>query len=463
MSRHRSRRQTGRAVGQRRLAPPARRGPDPGRRLRPAWSRRVTVEAPRAAHRARRAGRRSTPCSTSRSTARATRRSSRSSSATRCAARSATSTSSRSTSNDEITVSRAVAPRGRGTRASHDGGLVDPPSTRIEVVMHAAQHPRRVRRRHQRDADRTPSSASATSRCRRVSPRPATPTWPSSPCSRAPASSSRAVEEAVEGEAAEGERPRAKAQAPRPPRLPNPATTPATDRRAVGDGAVRRRAGRHAVRLARRRARQPRQGVRAHAPQRRRGGRRVCWPSATARRCKAGRDNALVAECAHRRPARGPRVPAHVHERLGSGRRARSSAATASRSPSSSSSCTTSSTSTRASLRVKAGGGLAGHNGLRSIVAHLKSQDFLRVRIGVGKPPSKEHGADHVLSKLPKRERELLDVTIVEAADAVETIVADGIDAAMRNFNATDVRSLERRVPHAERHRDSVASNDRCR
>ncbi len=52
-------------------------------------------------------------------------------------------------------------------------------------------------------------------------------------------------------------------------------------------------------------------------------------------------------------------------------------------------------------MRVKAGGGLAGHNGLRSITQHLGTQDFLRVRIGVGKPPSKERGADHVLSRLP--------------------------------------------------------------
>jgi PTH1 family peptidyl-tRNA hydrolase len=86
-------------------------------------------------------------------------------------------------------------------------------------------------------------------------------------------------------------------------------------------------------------------------------------------------------------------------------------------------------------LRVKAGGGLAGHNGLRSIVAHLKSQDFVRVRIGVGKPPSKERGAGHVLARLPKRERELMDVKVAEAADAVETIVTEGLDAAMRNFN----------------------------
>ena len=86
-------------------------------------------------------------------------------------------------------------------------------------------------------------------------------------------------------------------------------------------------------------------------------------------------------------------------------------------------------------LKVKAGGGLAGHNGLRSINQHLKSTDFLRVRIGVGKPPSKEAGAGHVLSKVPKTERELLDARVIDAADAVETIITDGVDAAMQRFN----------------------------
>ena len=86
-------------------------------------------------------------------------------------------------------------------------------------------------------------------------------------------------------------------------------------------------------------------------------------------------------------------------------------------------------------LKVKAGGGLAGHNGLRSIASHLRSQDFLRVRIGVGKPDSKEFGKGHVLSRIPKRQRDLLDATIADAADAVEMIVADGVDAAMQRFN----------------------------
>src|SRR5712671_2564992 len=78
-------------------------------------------------------------------------------------------------------------------------------------------------------------------------------------------------------------------------------------------------------------------------------------------------------------------------------------------------------------LRVKVGGGLAGHNGLRSIKQHLHTDEFMRVRIGVGKPPSKERGADHVLSRVSKREREAMDVTIEEAADAV--------DAAMNRYN----------------------------
>lgn len=88
-----------------------------------------------------------------------------------------------------------------------------------------------------------------------------------------------------------------------------------------------------------------------------------------------------------------------------------------------------------AELRVKSGGGLAGHNGLRSIKSHLHSDAFQRVRIGVGKPTSKEHGADHVLSKFSKRDREAVDVTIEEAADAVETIARDGVEVAMNRYN----------------------------
>jgi PTH1 family peptidyl-tRNA hydrolase len=88
-----------------------------------------------------------------------------------------------------------------------------------------------------------------------------------------------------------------------------------------------------------------------------------------------------------------------------------------------------------AALKLKQGGGLAGHNGLKSVKNHLHSDAFLRVRIGVGKPVSKEHGVDHVLKKFSKRERTEIDVTIEQAADAVELIVTDGIDTAMNRYN----------------------------
>lgn len=88
-----------------------------------------------------------------------------------------------------------------------------------------------------------------------------------------------------------------------------------------------------------------------------------------------------------------------------------------------------------ARVKVKRGGGLAGHNGLRSIKAHLHTDAFLRVRIGVGKPVSKEQGADHVLKRVSKRDRTELDVAVQEAADAVELIVSEGVDVAMNRVN----------------------------
>ncbi|MEW6475650.1 MAG: aminoacyl-tRNA hydrolase [Actinomycetota bacterium] len=86
-------------------------------------------------------------------------------------------------------------------------------------------------------------------------------------------------------------------------------------------------------------------------------------------------------------------------------------------------------------LQVKNGGGLAGHNGLKSIVAHLHTQDFVRVRIGIGKPPGSRQGADHVLRRFSKAERQAIDVTLEEAADAVELILAEGVDVAMNRVN----------------------------
>ena len=88
-------------------------------------------------------------------------------------------------------------------------------------------------------------------------------------------------------------------------------------------------------------------------------------------------------------------------------------------------------------VRLKSGGGLAGHNGLRSIDAHLGTRDFARVRIGVGKPPGgADRGADWVLSKVSGSAREVLEGSVERAADAIEAIVDVGLDAAMVEFNA---------------------------
>jgi PTH1 family peptidyl-tRNA hydrolase len=87
-------------------------------------------------------------------------------------------------------------------------------------------------------------------------------------------------------------------------------------------------------------------------------------------------------------------------------------------------------------VRVKAGGGLAGHNGLRSIKAHLRDDGFTRVRIGIGKPPGgKERGADHVLRPPSTRDRRELDVSVEVAADAVECIFEAGVGVAQNRFN----------------------------
>lgn len=87
-------------------------------------------------------------------------------------------------------------------------------------------------------------------------------------------------------------------------------------------------------------------------------------------------------------------------------------------------------------VRIKVGGGTAGHNGLRSIEQHTKRLDFGRIRIGIGKPQGREQGAKHVLSRPYKTEAELFALGIELAADAAELVVAEGIDRAMTSVNA---------------------------
>lgn len=86
-------------------------------------------------------------------------------------------------------------------------------------------------------------------------------------------------------------------------------------------------------------------------------------------------------------------------------------------------------------FKIKRGGGLAGHNGLKSIKNHLHSDDFGRIRIGIDRPPGSQRGADYVLKRPGKQDRQELDVVCEEAADAVELILAEGYEAAMTRYN----------------------------
>lgn len=86
-------------------------------------------------------------------------------------------------------------------------------------------------------------------------------------------------------------------------------------------------------------------------------------------------------------------------------------------------------------MKLKLGGGLAGNNGLRSVKAHLHTDAFARIRIGIGKPPGRAEGVNHVLKRPGKADRAELDVVVAEAADAVEMVLAEGFAPAMNRYN----------------------------
>jgi PTH1 family peptidyl-tRNA hydrolase len=86
-------------------------------------------------------------------------------------------------------------------------------------------------------------------------------------------------------------------------------------------------------------------------------------------------------------------------------------------------------------LRLKRGGGDGGHNGLRSISASGGSKDYLRVRFGIGRPPGRQDPADYVLREFSAAERKDLGFHVDRAADAVELLINDGLDAAQNEFN----------------------------
>lgn len=87
------------------------------------------------------------------------------------------------------------------------------------------------------------------------------------------------------------------------------------------------------------------------------------------------------------------------------------------------------------SVRLKFGGGHGGHNGLRDIVAATGTGDFIRVRVGIGRPPGRQDAADFVLKDFSSTEKKSLPSVLSDSADAVELIAAEGLAAAQLRFH----------------------------
>lgn len=86
-------------------------------------------------------------------------------------------------------------------------------------------------------------------------------------------------------------------------------------------------------------------------------------------------------------------------------------------------------------IRLKAKGGPGTHNGMKSVVDNLNTEEFIRVRVGIGTPKYKDDIINYVLEQVPKREREILDESIIKAKDSIIEILENGIDRAMNKFN----------------------------
>jgi len=86
-------------------------------------------------------------------------------------------------------------------------------------------------------------------------------------------------------------------------------------------------------------------------------------------------------------------------------------------------------------LRVRRKGSAGGHNGIKSIINHLGTEEFFRVKIGVGNKPPQYDLADYVLGRFTPSERKVFDEGLKDAADATELIMSDGIDVSMNRYN----------------------------
>jgi len=101
-------------------------------------------------------------------------------------------------------------------------------------------------------------------------------------------------------------------------------------------------------------------------------------------------------------------------------------------------------------LRIRKGGSAGGHNGMKNIIQHLGSDQFMRIRVGVGEKPKNYDLADYVLSHFSRDDQEKMDAAFIEAANSIVTIMNDGIDAAMNRYNRSPKNESKKEIQKNE-------------
>lgn len=86
-------------------------------------------------------------------------------------------------------------------------------------------------------------------------------------------------------------------------------------------------------------------------------------------------------------------------------------------------------------IKIRKKGGAGSHNGMKSVVAELNSEEFARIRVGIGAPKFKDDSINYVIGAIPEEEMKILDEAVTKAKDAIKSIIKDGIDNAMNKFN----------------------------
>ncbi|MBQ7581287.1 MAG: aminoacyl-tRNA hydrolase [Lachnospiraceae bacterium] len=100
-------------------------------------------------------------------------------------------------------------------------------------------------------------------------------------------------------------------------------------------------------------------------------------------------------------------------------------------------------------IRIRKQGSAGGHNGMKSVIGGLNTQDFIRIRMGVGDKPKQYDLADYVLGHFTKEEREVVDEAVIRATEAIHMILTDGVDQAMNRFNRKKEQAEEETKPES--------------